>query len=93
MIGEHGATLQIVFPEAHWIGTKDENPSEQQLLMPAELQSAVQHTKYSFATDASQLGALQCSDHVTDHTVHALQITMTIADDAITCICKLHVSV
>lgn len=48
--------MQIVFPEAHWIGTKEENPTEAQLPMPAELQIAVQHTKYSFAVDAGSLG-------------------------------------
>ena len=54
--------LQIVFPEAHWIGTKEDNPAEKQLPMPAELCNAVQHQKYSFAADASQPGtAEQCN--------------------------------
>ena len=48
--------MQIVFPEAHWIGTKDENPTEKQLPMPAELQLAVQHEKYAFGGAATQAG-------------------------------------
>lgn len=57
-----------MFPEAFWIGTKEENPSEKQLPMPAELQSAVQHQKYSFAADASQLGTSYTACHSPLHT-------------------------
>ena len=39
------------------IGTKEENPAEKQLPMPAELQTAVQHEKYSFGAEASQPGS------------------------------------
>ena len=49
--------MQIVFPEAHWVGTKQENPTEKKLPMPAELQAAV-HAKYAFGSDAHQTGDL-----------------------------------
>ena len=47
---------QIIFPEAHWVGTKEENPTEMELPMPAELQSTVKHEKYVFGSDANQTG-------------------------------------
>ena len=50
--------MQIVFPEAHWIGTNEENPAEKQLPMPAELQLAVQHENYAFGGAAMQTGEL-----------------------------------
>ncbi|KAL0055087.1 hypothetical protein WJX82_006875 [Trebouxia sp. C0006] len=46
----------IIFPEAHWVGTREENPTEKELPMPAELQSAVIHEKYSFGSEANQTG-------------------------------------
>ncbi|KAL3158074.1 hypothetical protein ABBQ32_011680 [Trebouxia sp. C0010 RCD-2024] len=45
----------IVFPEAHWIGTAEENPTEKELPMPAELQ-VPRHDKYSFGGAAHQTG-------------------------------------
>jgi hypothetical protein len=33
---------QLVFSEAWWIGTKDENPEEKRLPMPQELQTGDQ---------------------------------------------------
>ena len=48
---------QIVFPEAHWIGTKENNPTEKPLPMPAELQASV-HEKYTFGSAAHQTGEL-----------------------------------
>lgn len=53
---------QIVFPEAHWIGTKEENPTEKPLPIPAELQAAV-HEKYTFGSAAQQPGEL-CYAHL-----------------------------
>ncbi|DBA84268.1 TPA: hypothetical protein ACH3X2_006326 [Trebouxia sp. C0005] len=46
----------IIFPEAHWVGTREENPTEKELPMPAELQSAVKHEKYSFGSEVNQTG-------------------------------------
>ncbi|KAL3136823.1 hypothetical protein ABBQ38_005535 [Trebouxia sp. C0009 RCD-2024] len=45
----------IVFPEVHWIGTAEENPTEKELPMPAELQ-VPRHDNYSFGTAAHQTG-------------------------------------
>ncbi|DBA76126.1 TPA: hypothetical protein ACH3X1_009868 [Trebouxia sp. C0004] len=44
----------IIFPEAHWVGTREQNPTEKELPMPAELQSAVKHEKYSFDNEVHQ---------------------------------------
>ena len=60
--------LQIIFPEAHWVGTREENPTEKELPMPAELQSAVKHEKYSFGSEVNQTGKappshLFCVEH------------------------------
>lgn len=49
---------QIVFPEAHWVGTKEDNPTEKPLPMPAELQASV-HEKYTFGGAAHQTGELR----------------------------------
>ena len=43
---------QIVFSEAWYIGTAEENPSEARLPMPAELFSAKVHAKYAFSARA-----------------------------------------
>ena len=40
------------------MGTIEENPTEKQLPMPAELQSAVQHEKYTFGGEPHRTGAL-----------------------------------
>lgn len=41
----------VVFPEAWWIGTKEENPDELRLEMPDDLQQE-KHAKYEFAGGA-----------------------------------------
>ncbi len=44
--------MQIVFSEAFWVGLKEENPQENRLPLPQELQNDKIHEKYSFTLGA-----------------------------------------
>lgn len=41
-------SLQVVFSEVQWVGTKEQNPEERPLPMPVELQDTKLHTNYHF---------------------------------------------
>ena len=40
--------MQVIFAEVWWIGTAEENPTEQQLPMPAELQTEKLHEEAAY---------------------------------------------
>ena len=43
---------QLVFSEAWWVGSKEENPEEKRLPMPPELQAHKPHTGHRFTYGA-----------------------------------------
>lgn len=47
---------QLVFSESWWVGTKEENPSEERLPLPPELQMEQVHTNYEFDSGAGGTG-------------------------------------
>ncbi len=50
--------LQIVFPEAWWVGTKEANPEEKQLPLPDSLVGKMRHEGISFDTQGPAGGDL-----------------------------------
>ncbi len=44
--------VQLVFSEAWWVGSKEENPEERRLPMPPELQAEKLHKGYHFSYGA-----------------------------------------
>ena len=52
--------LQIVFPEAWWIGTKEANPEENQLPLPDSLAGKMRHEGVSFDTQGPAGDISQC---------------------------------
>ena len=62
--------LQIVFSEARWVGSKEENPEEKALPMPPSL-TEQRHEKFDFnASRGDEAGWLACS--------HLLELAVTV---------------
>ena len=53
--GAFALNAQIVFPEAIWVGTAEENPEEVALPMPGSLQTQ-RHENYVFRGEAAEEG-------------------------------------
>ena len=51
--------LQIVFPEAWWIGTQEANPEEKQIPLPDSLIGKMRHEDISFDTQGPAGGNFQ----------------------------------
>lgn len=50
--------MQIVFSDAWWVGTAEENPQENQLPMPQELNTTTVHKDYDYGYGAAYAGEL-----------------------------------